>query len=102
MQALKVGLITLGVFTIILLGATFGLTWAVVAALKDTRVRNHLELLLSWPVRYSQTPHRFVRGPICTACLIRLCFLFSRLALCMPLSLARTSPPSPRRSMAAC
>ncbi|KAG2423971.1 hypothetical protein HXX76_014910 [Chlamydomonas incerta] len=39
-KAFKVGLIILGVFTIILLGAMFGLTWAVVAALKDTQVNN--------------------------------------------------------------
>ncbi|KAG2423999.1 hypothetical protein HXX76_014825 [Chlamydomonas incerta] len=39
-KAFKIGLIVLGVFTIILLGAMFGLTWAVVAALKDTQVDN--------------------------------------------------------------
>ncbi|KAG2424508.1 hypothetical protein HXX76_014389 [Chlamydomonas incerta] len=39
-KAFKIGLIVLGVFTIILLGAMFGLTWAVVAALKDTEVND--------------------------------------------------------------
>ncbi|PNW88746.1 hypothetical protein CHLRE_01g042650v5 [Chlamydomonas reinhardtii] len=39
-KAFKIGLIVLGIFTIILLGAMFGLTWAVVAALKDTQVDN--------------------------------------------------------------
>ncbi|KAG2448470.1 hypothetical protein HYH02_006362 [Chlamydomonas schloesseri] len=39
-KAFKIGLIILGVFTIILLGAMFGLTWAVVAALKDTQVND--------------------------------------------------------------
>ena len=38
-RAFRIGLIILGVFTVILLGAMFGLTWAVVAALKDTKVR---------------------------------------------------------------
>ena len=37
-KAFKIGLIILGVFTTLLLGAMFGLTWAVVAALKDTQV----------------------------------------------------------------
>ncbi len=40
-KAFRIGLIVLGVFTVILLGAMFGLTWAVVAALKDTKVRFH-------------------------------------------------------------
>ncbi|KAG2423963.1 hypothetical protein HXX76_014902 [Chlamydomonas incerta] len=39
-KAFKVGLIILGTFTILLLGAMFGLTWAVVVALKDTQVNN--------------------------------------------------------------
>lgn len=37
-KAFKIGLIILAIFTTILLGAMFGLTWAVVAALKDTQV----------------------------------------------------------------
>ncbi|KAG2493105.1 hypothetical protein HYH03_008768 [Edaphochlamys debaryana] len=41
-KAFKIGLIILGVFTVILLGAMFGLTWAVVAALKDTEVQNNI------------------------------------------------------------
>ncbi|GLI60550.1 hypothetical protein VaNZ11_002707 [Volvox africanus] len=38
-KAFKIGLIILAVFTAVLLGAMFGLTWAVVAALKDTKVQ---------------------------------------------------------------
>ncbi|GIL85170.1 hypothetical protein Vretimale_10833 [Volvox reticuliferus] len=38
-KAFKIGLIILAVFTTVLLGAMFGLTWAVVAALKDTKVQ---------------------------------------------------------------
>ncbi|GLC67858.1 Vitelline membrane outer layer protein 1 [Pleodorina starrii] len=38
-RAFKIGLIILAVFTAVLLGAMFGLTWAVVAALKDTQVQ---------------------------------------------------------------
>ncbi|KAG2493095.1 hypothetical protein HYH03_008758 [Edaphochlamys debaryana] len=41
-KAFKIGLIILGVFTVVLLGAMFGLTWAVVAALKDTEVQNNI------------------------------------------------------------
>ncbi len=46
MQAFRVGLIALAIFTVILLAATFGLTWAVVAVLKDTRVRRARHLLI--------------------------------------------------------
>ncbi|KXZ55165.1 hypothetical protein GPECTOR_3g312 [Gonium pectorale] len=41
-KAFKIGLIILTLFTIVLLGALFGLTWAVVAALKDTQVDGEL------------------------------------------------------------
>ncbi|GFR39710.1 hypothetical protein Agub_g189 [Astrephomene gubernaculifera] len=37
-KAFRIGLIILGVFTAVLLAAMFGLTWAVVSALKDTQV----------------------------------------------------------------
>ncbi len=43
-QVFKLGLLTLLAFTAVLLAATFGLTWAVVAALKDTRVRQGKEV----------------------------------------------------------
>ena len=49
-KAFKIGLIVLGVFTVILLGAMFGLTWAVVAALKDTEVRTSGTQRLLWPL----------------------------------------------------
>lgn len=37
-KAFKIGLVILCLFTTVLLGAIFGLTWAVVAAFKDTQV----------------------------------------------------------------
>lgn len=38
-KVFKYAVIAMTVFAIVILGASFGLTWAVVSALKDTKVR---------------------------------------------------------------